>query len=215
MLTLTERYQTKAFAPKSKITSTFNVLRWDGGEFVRILDSAFRGRKKKVDGKKVYAKTKAHSLTRSKAKRYIWRRDEDAEGTEVEKLGEDLWKLRSKLLSLANLAAICIKSPPGGIKAASVGINAGLAGLEGEVEATGAKVIAAQFDCSDKEQKEVHGALTEAVNACRNEARLCRERVQKLARIEDIFGFTYDHPDTHCCSCSMQPIVGWKYHCNQ
>lgn len=117
VLILTECYKTdtSGSAAKTKMTLTFNVVRWDGEEFV--LDAAFKGRKKMVKGKRVFAKTKAHRLT----KLYIWRRDEDALdlGAEVEKIKEKVWRLRSKTFSLANLAAI--KSPPECVKVAKIG----------------------------------------------------------------------------------------------
>jgi hypothetical protein len=55
-----------------------------------------------------------------------------------------------------------------------------------------------------------------SIHFCFNEAKLCRERLNKRVWIEENFGFTF-HPGTQlqCSCCSVQPIVGWRYHCSE
>jgi hypothetical protein len=206
VLTLTEYNKTKKATARTKVTLCFNVVRWDGEEFA--LDGSFKGRKKKNKaGLRVWASTKAHRLT----KQLIWRREEDAECTEIEKIRETLWRLRVRVVSLANLAGI---KAPVGVEAAAIGayldkLEAGVQEMKETVE----NVVGVVGSCGD-EKTELCKTLNTSIHFCVNEAKLCRERLNKRVRIEETFGFTF-HPGTQCSCCSVQPIVGWRYHCNE
>jgi hypothetical protein len=206
VLTLTEYYQTKKATARTKVTLCFNILRWDGDEFA--LDASFKGRKKKnKHGDKVWASTKAHRLT----KQMIWRRDEDSECTEIEKIRETLWRVRVRVASLANLAAI---KAPVGVTAAAIETN--LVVLEARIQEVKEKVenaVGVIGECGEG-NTELCKTLHTSIHFCVNEAKLCRERLNRRVRIEETFGFTF-HPGTQCSCCGVQPIVGWRYHCNE
>jgi hypothetical protein len=205
VLTLTECNQTKTATARTKVTLCFNIVRWNGTEF--DLDASFKGRKKKnKTGLKVWASTKAHRLT----KQLIWRREEDAESTEIEKIRETLWRLRVRVVSLANVAAI---KAPVGVVAAAIGENLNKleAGIQ-KVKETVENMVGVVG--SVEEDSELCKSLNTSIHFCVNEAKLCRERLNKRVRIEETFGFTF-HPGTKCSCCSVQPIVGWRYHCNE
>jgi hypothetical protein len=233
VLELTECHQTKTRAAKTKLTLCFNVFRWDVGEWA--LDASYKGQKKKGTKKEddKFSASKAHRLT----KLLIWRRDEDAvakarpkkknddalvpassemqELRRVEQLRDALWRLRSRLTSMANLAAVKRR-----VKVKVADMEENLTKLEVKLEEVKA-TLANLTGCTcvgkcvcDKDKRELHLSLSASVSLCVNELKLCRERLGKRARIEEIFGFTF-HPSTKCACCKSSPIVGWLYHCNE
>lgn len=214
VLTHTEHHKTKKLSVRTNTTLTINVLRWDGTMF--SIDSSFRGRKKKSkkEGEgMVWASTKAHRLT----KLFIWRRDESLEqASAIETVRETLWRLKGRLTSLANLAAI--KHPPAKANITVEAMQNNLALLEegvGKAKEAASKLAGPGVACEDEDDNTaIFEGFEMTIIACTNEASLCRERLKKLVRTEEIFGFTF-HPDTGCSnsSCSARPIIGWRYHC--
>jgi hypothetical protein len=82
-----------------------------------------------------------------------------------------------------------------------------------EVKEIVEKEVGLEETCKD-ENAELCRSLHTLIHFCVNEALLCRERLNKRARIEETFSFTF-HPETKCSCCGDQPIMGWRYHALQ
>jgi hypothetical protein len=186
-VTLTEYNQTNKVTARTncKVTLCFNILRWDGIEFA--LDASSKGRRKKnKHGDRVWASTKLRR-TQAYTKQMIWHRDEDAERTEIEKIRETLWRVRVRVVSLANLAAI---KATVGVTAAAIETN--LVELEAriqQVKETVENAVGVMGECGEG-NTEVSKTLHTSIHFCVNEEKLCRERLNRRVRIEETFGFT-------------------------
>jgi hypothetical protein len=208
-----EYYKTKKATARTKVTLCYNVVRWDGEEFA--LDASFKGRKKKnKKGERVFAATKAHKLT----KLLIWGRGEDTEVTVIEKIHNSRDSLETKIEidQLDKSECHKVSSWPRAVGVETAAMKVNLEVLEESIQEVKEKVVN-EFgpeEHSEGPRAELCRNLFSSIHFCVNEAKLCSERSNRRAHIEEAFGFTF-HPGTQCSCCGAQPIVGWRYHCNE